>query len=145
MSTNMSIRKRRRIRLIVIGVLFLIGATIALGYGFRGTIEYFKSPSQIVEEGAPDGRFRLGGLVEEGSLVQNGEIVVFWVTDTANEVEIHYAGLLPDLFAENQGMIARGKMEGDVFVADEILAKHDENYMPKEVTDALKEQGVYRE
>ncbi len=141
----MSLRKRRRIRLIILGVVILVLASVAVGYGFRNSIEYFKSPTQIVEEGAPVGVFRVGGLVEEGTLDQNGEEITFLVTDTANSLRINYRGILPDLFEENQGVIARGTMVGDAFVADEILAKHDENYMPSEVTDALKEQGVYRE
>lgn len=141
----MTIRKRRRIRLIVLGVVLLGLAAVAIGYGFRNSIEYFKSPTQITDEGAPDGRFRIGGLVVEGSLAQEGEEVSFQVTDTTNTLEVRYSGLLPDLFAENQGVIARGVMNGETFVADEILAKHDESYMPREVVDALKEQGVYQE
>lgn len=141
----MTIRKRRRIRLVVIGVILVGVAVGAIGYGFRNSIEYFKSPSQIVENGSPQGKFRVGGLVVEGSLSQVGEQVSFQITDTSQTLNVRYSGLLPDLFAENQGVIARGLMDGDVFVADEILAKHDEKYMPREVVDALKEQGVYQE
>ncbi len=145
MATNMTTRKQRRVRLIALGVGLITLAAIAIGYGYRGSIEYFKSPTQVLEEGAPQGVFRIGGLVEVGSLDQQGETVRFVVTDTTNSLEVRYAGILPDLFEENQGVIARGTMENDKFIADEILAKHDENYMPREVVDALKEQGVYQE
>lgn len=141
----MTTRKQRRVRLIALGVGLITLAAIAIGYGYRGSIEYFKSPTQVLEEGAPQGVFRIGGLVEVGSLDQQGETVRFVVTDTTNSLEVRYAGILPDLFEENQGVIARGTMENDKFIADEILAKHDENYMPREVVDALKEQGVYQE
>jgi cytochrome c-type biogenesis protein CcmE len=90
--------------------------------------------------------FRIGGLVEAGSLLRGqGDTVSFAVTDTNVVVPVRYTGILPDLFAEGAGMVALGKMEGDTFIATEVLAKHDETYMPKEVIDALKEQGVYKD
>ena len=90
--------------------------------------------------------FRIGGLVVEGSITRGeGTEVSFAVTDTNATVLVRYTGILPDLFAEGQGMIAQGRMEGETFVATEVLAKHDETYMPKEVVDALKAQGVYKD
>ena len=140
------LRKKQRIQLIIVGFIFMIAATALIGYGLRDGIEFFRSPSQVMEERpGPDERFRVGGLVEEGSIVRGeGEEVAFSVTDGGASVEIRYVGILPDLFREGQGMIATGHLRGDVFVATEVLAKHDENYMPKEVADALKEQGVFR-
>jgi cytochrome c-type biogenesis protein CcmE len=88
--------------------------------------------------------FRIGGLVEVGSIVRGqSDTVAFKVTDTSASIPVTYKGVLPDLFAEGAGMVGTGQMQGDVFVASEILARHDESYMPKEVVDALKEQGVY--
>lgn len=142
---SIGLRKKQRIRLVILAVVILSLSALAIGYGFRGSIEFFRSPSQIAENGAPQGVFRIGGLVAEGSISQAGEAIGFDVTDGANSVPVIYRGLLPDLFAEGQGAIARGQMdEAGVFQADEILAKHDENYLPREVADALKEQGVFR-
>jgi cytochrome c-type biogenesis protein CcmE len=96
-----------------------------------------------IEEGT---RFRLGGLVAAGSLKQQGTKVEFIVTDTEKSIRVTYAGQLPDLFREGQGVVAEGKLNGEgVFMADTVLAKHDENYMPKEVADALKKKGVWKE
>ena len=139
-------RKKQRIRLIVGGLALLAIAAGLIGYALRDGIQYFRSPSQIAEATPPSGeRFRLGGLVEDGTL-QNaaGETVSFSVTDGAASVAVTYTGILPDLFREGQGMIATGSLEDGVFVATEVLAKHDEKYMPKEVADALKEQGVFK-
>ncbi len=139
-------RKKQRIQLIVVGAVFLIAATSLVGYALRDGIEFFRSPSQVVEE-RPNAseKFRLGGLVEEGSLLRgDGETVSFRVTDGGEAIDVTFSGILPDLFREGQGMIATGTLQGDVFVATEVLAKHDESYMPKEVADALKEQGVFR-
>ena len=111
----------------------------------RDGIEFFRSPSQLAEHPAGDGeRFRLGGLVEEGSVVREGGTVRFVVTDGGARVPVSFAGILPDLFREGQGVIATGSLEDGVFAASEVLARHDESYMPKEVADALKEQGVFR-
>jgi len=123
---------------IVIGV----GAATAVALqAFQENIMYFYSPSQITAGEAPTGRsFRLGGLVTTGSLQRTpGSIEInFVVTDNAESIPVKYAGLLPDLFREGQGVIAHGKLgEDGVFVADEVLAKHDENYMPPEVAESL--------
>ena len=142
----MGLKKRRRIQLIVISVFFLIVASILIGFAFKDGIEFFRSPSQVVSENInEDEVFRIGGLVKENSLLKDGNNVSFIVTDRANEVEVKFVGILPDLFSEGTGMIATGRLKSNIFEATEILAKHDENYMPKEVADALKEQGVFQE
>ena len=139
------LRKRRRIQLVVIGALLVGVATALVGYAMRDGIEFFRSPSQLTEHPARDGeRFRLGGLVEKGSVVRDGQAVRFVVTDGGASVPVTFSGLLPDLFREGQGVIATGQLEGGTFTASEVLARHDESYMPKEVADALKEQGVFR-
>jgi cytochrome c-type biogenesis protein CcmE len=139
------LRKRRRIQLVVIGALLIGVATALVGYAMRDGIEFFRSPSQLTEHPARDGeRFRLGGLVEEGSVVREAGTVRFVVTDGGARVPVSFAGILPDLVREGQGVIATGSLEDGTFAASEVLARHDESYMPKEVADALKEQGVFR-
>jgi cytochrome c-type biogenesis protein CcmE len=142
-----SLKKKRRIQVLVLAAVALLMATVLIGYGFRDGINLYRSPSQLAEAPPPAGEvFRLGGLVEEGSIVRGeGETVSFAVTDGGETVPVTFRGVLPDLFAENSGMIGTGQMVNGVFVADEILAKHDENYMPREVADSLKKQGVYKE
>lgn len=141
------VKKRRRIQLLAVGAIMLVLATGLIGYGMRDGIEFFRSPSQIALDPPRHGeRFRLGGLVVDGSLVRGtGTEVRFTVTDGGDETDVTFTGILPDLFTEGQGVIATGTLESGVFVASEVLAKHDETYMPKEVADALKEQGLYRE
>ena len=112
----------------------------------RDGINFFRAPSQVLAE--PPGAtevFRMGGLVLEGSLQRGeGEVIRFSVTDGGASVPVVYSGVLPDLFSENEGMVGTGRYIDGVFEATEILAKHDESYMPKEVIEALKEQGVYQ-
>jgi cytochrome c-type biogenesis protein CcmE len=141
------LKKKRRVQVIILAAVALVISTALIGYGMRDGINFFRSPSQVVEAPPqPSETFRLGGLVEEGSLIRGqGETVTFNVTDGGEVVKVAYTGVLPDLFAENQGMIGTGKYINGVFQASEILAKHDETYMPREVVDALKEQGVYQE
>lgn len=141
------LKKQRRIQVIALAAVALIGATGLIGYAMQDGINYFRSPSQVMTEPPREGEtFRIGGLVVEGSIRRGeGTEVGFAVTDTNATVAVRFTGILPDLFGEGQGMIALGKMEGDTFVATEVLAKHDETYMPKEVVDALKEQGVYKD
>jgi cytochrome c-type biogenesis protein CcmE len=140
------LKKRRRIQLIVIGFVLMGIATALIGNGFKDGIEFFRSPSQVAEQAPPpDETFRIGGLVEEGSLVREGRTARFIVTDGGASVPVVFTGILPDLFSEGTGMIGTGKLVNGTFEAREILAKHDENYMPKEVADALKEQGYYKE
>ncbi|PZQ46707.1 MAG: cytochrome c maturation protein CcmE [Rhodovulum sulfidophilum] len=139
------LRKRRRIQLVMIGAAMLVVATGIVGYAMRDGIEFFRSPSQIAEHPpTPGERFRLGGLVAEGSVAKDGARVHFDITDGGATQAVVFAGIPPDLFREGQGVIATGTIEDGTFVASEILAKHDENYMPKEVADALKEQGLFK-
>lgn len=140
------LKKRRRIQLMALGGAMLVIATGIIGYAMRDGIEFFRSPSQIVDEPPGAGeRFRLGGLVAEGSVVRGTDgVITFDITDGGATQAVVFEGIPPDLFREGQGVIASGAIENDTFIASEILAKHDENYMPKEVADALKEQGLYR-
>lgn len=139
------LKKKRRVQIILLAFVALALSTALIGYAMQDGINFFRSPTQVSEQPPTAGEvFRLGGLVEEGSLVRGqGEAITFRVTDTKQVIPVTYTGILPDLFAEGQGVVATGKMEGGTFVASEILAKHDETYMPKEVIDALKDQGVY--
>ena len=139
------LKKKRRVQLIVLAFVGLGLSTALMGYALRGGINFFRSPSQVLSDPPHLGEvFRIGGLVEKGSLKRGqGETITFRVTDTNKTIAVSYTGVLPDLFSEGQGMVGTGSMEGEIFVATEILAKHDETYMPKEVIDALKEQGVY--
>ena len=134
--------KPRHKRLALIGGIV---ASVAVAAGlvlnaFQSNLVFFFSPSQVVSKEAPVARtFRLGGLVKEGSLKRNGTEVEFLVTDTAQTIAVRYTGILPDLFKEGKGVVAQGQLQGDgVFVAREVLAKHDENYMPPEAVEALK-------
>ena len=141
-------RKQRRATFIGSGVAILAVAVGLILFVLEDTIVFFYTPSEIAEKGVTAGqRFRLGGLVAEGSVERNtGATVKFTVTDTIKTLPVVYTGVLPDLFREAQGVVAEGKLNAEgVFVADTVLAKHDENYMPKEVADSLKEKGVWQE
>ncbi len=142
-----SLKKQRRIQVILLTFVALVLATGLIGYAMKDGINFFRSPSQVIAEPPkPTEVFRIGGLVEDGSLVRGqGETIKFSVTDGGESVPVTFTGVLPDLFEENQGMIGTGSYVNGVFEATEILAKHDETYMPKEVMEALKEQGVYQE
>ena len=139
------LKKKRRIQIIALAFVALALSTGLIGYAMRDGINFFRTPSQVTQSPPPPTEtFRIGGLVVAGSLQRGqSETVTFRVTDTATEVPVSYTGVLPDLFDEGQGMVGTGRMVDGVFQATEILAKHDETYMPKEVVDALKEQGVY--
>lgn len=142
-----SLRKQRRIQVLMLTTVALIGAVGLIGYAMRDGINFFRSPSQVAEAPPPPSEvFRIGGLVEEGTLVRGeSETVTFSVTDGGASVAVSYTGVLPDLFGEGEGMVGTGTYVNNVFQATEILARHDETYMPAEVIDALKEQGVYVE
>ncbi|WP_101068098.1 cytochrome c maturation protein CcmE [Roseovarius salinarum] len=142
-----SLKKKRRIQVIALAAVALVASTALIGYAMRDGINFFRSPSQVLEEPPqPTEVFRIGGLVEDGSLVRGeSEVIRFNVTDGGAAVPVTYRGVLPDLFEENQGMVGTGTYQDGVFKATEILAKHDEDYMPKEVVDSLKEQGVYQD
>ncbi|MCV2870491.1 cytochrome c maturation protein CcmE [Defluviimonas sp. WL0002] len=141
------LKKQRRIQIIVLAVLAMVGAMAAFKFAMPDALQYFRSPTEVVASPPePNETFRIGGLVEEGSLVRGeGAEITFRVTDGNGVVPISYTGLLPDLFGEGEGVVATGKLVEGTFQASEILARHDETYMPKEVIDALKEQGVYVE
>lgn len=142
-----NLKKQRRIQIIVVAVIALVASTALIGYALRDGINFFRAPSQIIAEPpGPNEVFRIGGLVEEGSIRRGeGMTIRFAVTDGGAAIPVVFTGVLPDLFEENQGMVGTGRYVNGVFEATEILAKHDETYMPKEVVDALKEQGVYQE
>lgn len=146
----MGARKKRRIRLIAMG-----GAALAMAVGlaaiaFNDSIVFFFGPAEMIAKAqsgeiGPDRRLRLGGLVAEDSFEQKDDGAVrFAVTDGGGEIEVAYRGVLPDLFREGQGVVAVGFYRGGRFEADEILAKHDEKYMPPEVAEALKKQGQWK-
>ena len=141
-------RKQRRLTLIGVAGAVLASAVGLVLFALSGQISLFKTPTELVESGAPSGqRLRIGGLVKEGSVDRSaGTTVRFEVTDTVSSVPVTYTGLLPDLFREGQGVVTEGVLDGSgLFQADTVLAKHDENYMPKEVVDSLKAQGVWQE
>ena len=141
-------RKQKRLSIILGGLAVLGVAVFLVALALRDQIVFFYTPSEIAEKNVqPGARIRLGGLVEKGSVVKNdGATVTFKVTDTIKTLNVTYKGQLPDLFREGQGVVAEGVMDvSGEFMADTVLAKHDENYMPKEVADKLKEQGVWKE
>lgn len=138
-------RKKQRLVLIGVAGTVLASAVGLVLYAMSGEIALFKTPTELATATTPPGqRLRIGGLVKEGSVLRESTTVAFAVTDTVNDVKVTYTGILPDLFREGQGVVAEGSMRPDgVFAADTVLAKHDENYMPKEVVDSLKAQGVW--
>ena len=145
MSGLKSLKKRRRVQ--VIGIAFAAVAVVLVLLAFLpdDSFQFFRSPTEVAEAPpAPNERFRIGGLVEEGS-IQRGEgtLVRFNVTDGNASIPVTYDGILPDLFNEGEGMVGQGNYINGTFEAVEILARHDETYMPKEVIDALKAQGTY--
>ncbi len=141
-------RKGRRLTLIG-GALCVLGVAVGLvTYALRDNIVFFYGPSELAEKApAPGTRARIGGLVKEGSIVHDGPRTIhFLVTDMKRDIRVTYTGALPDLFREGQGVVAEGVLlEPDAVQADTILAKHDETYMPRDVADALKKQGVWKE
>lgn len=140
-------RKQRRLYFVLLGMLALGGATALVLTAFNDTLVYFYTPADIqAKHVGPDRRLRIGGLVEQGTVVKQGETVRFNVTDLTASLPVTYTGVLPDLFREGQGVVAEGKLDGQgTFHASEVLAKHDEKYMPKEVSDALKKSGHWQE
>lgn len=139
------LKKQRRIQIIALAAVAMIASFSAFYLAAPDALQFFRAPSDVATNTPPESEtFRLGGLVEEGTLKRGeGTAVTFNVTDGGASVPVSYTGVLPDLFAEKQGMIATGRLINGTFQATEILAKHDETYMPREVIDALKEQGVY--
>ncbi|HEY4135511.1 MAG TPA: cytochrome c maturation protein CcmE [Alphaproteobacteria bacterium] len=140
-------RRRKRLALVVGGLLALGGATALVLTAFQDSLVFFYSPSELMAKApSPERRVRIGGLVEAGSLQKNGQDIRFRITDTTRSIDVTYRGLLPDLFREGQGVVAQGSLMADgSFRANEVLAKHDETYMPPEVADALKKSGRWKE
>lgn len=132
--------RSKRLVMVLAGLATAGVAATLIVNAFRSNLVFFFTPSQIAADEAPRNRaFRIGGLVEKGSVHRDGTTVHFVVTDTAKSVAVTYVGILPDLFREGKGVVAQGRLEGDgVFHASEVLAKHDENYMPPEAAEALK-------
>ena len=139
-------KPRTKRALAIVGGLAILGVAAALVLNaFRSNLVFFFTPSQVADNEAPrDRTFRIGGLVEAGSVVREKDALTvrFRVTDTAKTIPVVYSGILPDLFREGKGVVAQGRLEpGGTFRASEVLAKHDENYMPPEAADALKKAG----
>ena len=135
-------KPRHKRAAVVLGVLSAVGVAVALVLNaFNSNLVFFYTPAQIAAKEAPQGRtFRVGGLVQAGSVQRDGVTVNFIVTDTLKTVPVRYEGVLPDLFKEGKGVVAQGQLGADgVFTAREVLAKHDENYMPPEAADALQQ------
>jgi cytochrome c-type biogenesis protein CcmE len=144
-------RKHRRLSFVALGILVLASATALVLMAFEDNIVFFHSPTEITEKFAkqelrPEQRLRVGGLVEEGSVSKNADGVTtrFKVTDLNKSVVVEFRGLLPDLFREGQGIVAEGRYSNAIFTASEVLAKHDETYMPPEVAEALKKSGQWK-
>jgi cytochrome c-type biogenesis protein CcmE len=144
----MRLRKQQRLLLVIVALVLLGGASGLVLFALSDSVAFFVTPSDIASGKVdPDKRFRLGGLVVDGSIERGGAdgVIQFRLTDQANEVAVHYQGILPDLFREGQGIVCQGVLgEDGVFQASEVLAKHDESYMPPEVAEALKQSGLWR-
>ena len=144
----MRLRKQQRLALVILAVLLVGGATGLVLTALDDKVAFFVTPSDVATRNLAAGkRFRLGGLVVEGSIQRQADgTVQFAVTDKAQQVQVVYHGLLPDLFRDGQGVVTQGVLRPDgTFEAAEVLAKHDENYMPKEVADALKQAGYWNQ
>ena len=143
-------RKQKRLAVIGGGMSFIVAAVLLVMFAFSNSVAYFYMPADLASNPVPPGtRIRLGVLVGEGSVVRGaGSTVRFAVTDASGDlVHVRFTGILPDLFREGQGVVTEGTFESgsDVFTADTVLAKHDEKYMPKDVADRLKQQGLWKE
>jgi cytochrome c-type biogenesis protein CcmE len=138
------LKSRHKRALLIVGGLACLGLAAALVFNALGSnLVFFFTPTEVAEGKAPTGRaFKIGGLVETGSVQRSGTRVDFVVTDSARAIPVSFTGILPDLFKEGRGVVAEGKLqENGQFVADKVLAKHDENYMPPEAAEALKRAG----
>lgn len=130
------LRKRRRVQFLAVSALLLGAATALFGYAFRDGIQYFRTPAEVAERPPlASETFRMGGMVKHGSLSRDGTRISFVVSDGASELGVVYSGITPDLFAEGEGVVATGRLVDGVFRADTILARHDEDYMPRELAD----------
>ena len=139
-------RKHKRLTFVLIALLLLSSAAALVLTAFEDNIVFFYSPTELKDKDPnPNQRLRIGGLVKMGSIKRPaGSSITFSITDTAKTVQVRYKGILPDLFREGQGIVAEGRWTGQIFQADEVLAKHDENYMPPEVADAIKKSGNWK-
>ena len=145
MVTKPRTRKSRRLALVAALILVVSGTALLMAVAFRSNIVFFVSPSELAQKSEHAGTaLRIGGLVEDGSVKRAGNEVRFRVTDLKNAVDVHFVGILPDLFREGQGVVAEGRIGADgVFEASQVLAKHDERYMPPEAVEALKRSGEW--
>jgi cytochrome c-type biogenesis protein CcmE len=143
--TGMTRKTKRLITIASLGSILALAVGLVL-YALNDSIVFFYGPTEVIEKQLkPGARLRVGGLVKTGSLKREDKRVEFVIVDGNNEITIHYTGLLPDLFREGQGVVAEGRLEsGQRFAAETVLAKHDENYMPREVADSLKKQGHWQ-
>ena len=139
----MSPKKKRFLGLILFFVPFCFGLFFLMS-ALNSNIVYFISPTELIEQNKINQRLRLGGLVKSNSISVIGTIIKFDVTDGNNSVSVKYEGLLPDLFKEGQGVIVEGKFDSNSFNADNLLAKHDENYIPREIKNSLEKQGLWK-
>ncbi len=139
-------RKHKRLTFVMIALALLGAAAGLILMAFEDSIVFFYSPTDLQQKVTkPSQRLRLGGLVAENSVEKQGDgVTQFTITDTANTVQVRYKGILPDLFREGQGVVTEGRFDGRTFQADEVLAKHDENYMPPEVAEAIKKSGQWK-
>ena len=138
-------KQKQRLIFLGVGLTTLLAASLLVLNALEDSIVFFHAPSDIREQAQPGEKVRMGGLVAEGSFTQAQDGThIFDVTDGVEAVEVSYKGLLPDLFREGQGVVVEGTLTATGFSASQVLAKHDENYMPKEVADTLKEKGVWQ-
>jgi cytochrome c-type biogenesis protein CcmE len=138
-------QKHQRLMFILAG-LFCLGTAVAIILNnFNDNLVFFYSPSELVEKNVGDKVIRIGGLVEQGTIqkLPDGESYEFSITDLTKSVKVRYKGILPPMFREGQGMVAKGILQGDIFIADNLLTKHDEKYMPPEVAKSLKKSGKW--
>lgn len=136
--------KSQRLMMVGIGAILLALAAWLVSTALRDNIVFFFTPSELTQQHYQAKRLRIGGLVGDDSLTIDGIVAKFIITDTTAEIAVQYEGALPDLFREGQGIVAEGQFKGHVFIADTVFAKHDETYMPRELADKLKEQGVWQ-
>ena len=142
---KISPKKKIRIYLIITGFLSLLIITSIILFAFREGIEFYKSPSQLISDNFDkELKLRVGGLVKENTFIMNGIENEFVITDNNNEIKVVYIGVLPDLFSEGRGVIVKGKFNGKLFTAEEVLAKHDEKYIPRELQKTLDKDPNYQ-